>query len=128
MRLKEHGIVDMVLAALELQEKCQEQNNHHYSTYGDVTNASDTLSRDSLWKFKAKYGCHEKFITIVRQFHDSMYARVQENGGSSVAFPITNRVKQGNVLDPLLFSTMFSAMILFTQLLRSGRIWHNVKF
>ena len=59
----------------------------------------------------AKYGCSEKFITIVRQFHDGMHVRVQDNKESSVAFPITNEVKQGWVLASTLFSIVFSVML-----------------
>ena len=43
---------------------------------------------------------------MVRQFHDGMLARVQND-----LFPVTNRVKQGCVLASTLFSMMFSAML-----------------
>ena len=59
----------------------------------------------------AKYGCPEKFITIVKQFHDGMHARGQDNRESSVAFPVLDMVKQGCVLAPTLFSIMFSAIL-----------------
>ena len=58
-----------------------------------------------------KYGCPDKFTTIVRQFHAGMLARVQDNGETSEAFPVTNRVKQGCLLATTLFSLMFSAML-----------------
>ena len=37
-------------------------------------------------------------------------ARVLDNGEPSEAFPVTNGVKQGCVLAPILFSMMFSSM------------------
>ena len=80
-------------------------------TYIDLTKEFNTVSRDSLWKIMAKYGCREKLITIVWQFYDGMHARTQDNGESSVAFPVTNRVKQEWVFDPSLFGIMFSAML-----------------
>ena len=101
----------MVFAARQLQEKCQEQNVDLYSTYVDLTKAFDTVSREGLWRIMAKYGCPEKFITIVRQLHDGMLARVQDSGESSDPFPVSNGVKQGCVLAPTLFSLMFSAML-----------------
>ncbi len=58
-----------------------------------------------------KYGWPRKFIAIVRQFHDGMLARVQDNGEASEPFSVTNGVKQGCVLAPTLFSFMFSAML-----------------
>ena len=101
----------MVFVARQLQEKCQEQNTDLYSTYVDLTKTFDSVSRDGLWRIMTKYSCPEKFITIVRQFHDGMQARVQDNGESSEAFPVINGVKQRCVLAPALFSIMFSAML-----------------
>ena len=97
----------MVFAARQLQEKCQEQNTDLYSTYVDLTKAFDTVSREGLWRIMAKYGCPRKFITIVRQLHDGMLARVQDNGDTTAPFPVSN----GCVLAPTLFSFMFSAML-----------------
>ena len=108
---KARGTVDMVFAARQLQEKCQEQNADLYSTYVDLTKAFDTVSREGLWRIMAKYGCPRKFIAIVRQLHDGMLARVQDNGETSDPFHVSNGVKQGCVLAPTLFSLMFSAML-----------------
>ena len=47
---------------------------------------------------------------MVRQFHDGMLARVQNDGEFSDPFPVTNGVKQGCVLAPTLFNMMFSTM------------------
>ncbi len=60
----------------------------------------------------AKYGCPRKFIAIIRQFHDGMLGRVQDNGEPSELFSITNAVKQGCVHAPTLFSLMFSAILI----------------
>ena len=48
---------------------------------------------------------------MVRQFHDGMLARIQNDGEFSDPFPVTNGVKHGCVLAPTLFSIMFSAML-----------------
>lgn len=108
---KNRGTIDMVFAARQLQEKCQEQNSDLYSTYVDLTKAFDTVSREGLWRIMAKYVCPTKFITIVRQLHDGMQARVQDGGESSKPFSVSNGVKQGCVLAPTLFSLMYSAML-----------------
>ena len=80
-------------------------------TFIDLTKAFDTVSREGLWKIMTKFGCPDKFVKIVRQFHDGMMARVTDNGDTSDPFPVTNGVKQGCVLAPTLFSMMFSAML-----------------
>ena len=59
----------------------------------------------------AKFGCPAKFIAMVRQFHDGMFARGQNDGEFSYPFPVTNSVKHGYVLAPTLFRMMFSAML-----------------
>ena len=48
---------------------------------------------------------------MVRQFHDGMLARVQNDGEFSGPFLVTNGVKQGCVLTSTLFSMMFFAML-----------------
>ena len=67
---------------------CQEQRCDLYTTFVDLPKAFDTVSRDGLWKILAKYGCPEKFISIVWQFHDGIRAHVQDNGGISEAFTV----------------------------------------
>ena len=42
----------------------------------------------------AKFGCLPRFIAMVRQFHDGMQTRVQNDGEFSEPFAVTNGVKQ----------------------------------
>ena len=95
----------MIYTARQLQEKCQEQNVDLYMTFVDLTKASDTVSRQGLWKIMAKFGFPAKFIAIVQQFHDGMLAKVQNDGEFSDLFPVTNGVKQGCVLASTLNSS-----------------------
>ena len=59
----------------------------------------------------AKYGCPRKLIAMIRQFHDGMLTRVQDNGKTSAASQVSNGVKQSCVLALSLVSPMFSAML-----------------
>ena len=107
---KDRGTIDMIFTARQVQETCQEQNVDLYMTFVDLTKTFDTVSREGLWKIMAKFGCSAKFIAMVRQFHDGMLARIQNDGEFSDPFPVTNGVKQGCILASTLFS-MFSAML-----------------
>ena len=74
----------------------------------------------------AKYGCPEKFILVVRQFHDGIQARVQDDGTFTEHFSVSNGVKQGCVLAPILFSIMFLAML--TDSFGNGDVGINIKY
>ena len=99
----------MTFTARKLQEKCKEQNVDHYMTFCRSNHSS--RHSQSWWALENKFGCPPRFIAMVRQFHDGMQARVQNDGEYSQLFPVTNRVKQGSVMAPTLFSMMFSAML-----------------
>ena len=58
-------------------------------TFVDLTKVFDTVSREGLWKIMAKFGCPTTFIALVRQFHDDMIARVQNDDEISDPFPVT---------------------------------------
>ena len=116
----------MIFAARQPQEKCQEQNVNLYSTYVDLTKAFDTVSRAGLWKIMAEYGCPEKFIFMVHQFHDGMQAHVEDNGTFTKPFSVSNGVKQDCVLALTLFSIMFSAML--TDAFGNGDVGINIKY
>ncbi|KAJ1182086.1 hypothetical protein NDU88_007281 [Pleurodeles waltl] len=101
----------MIFAARQLQEKCQELNRDLFTMFLDLTKAFDTISHEKLWRIMEKFGCPGKFISMVHQFYNGMLTRVLDDGDSSNAFPVTNGVRQGCVLAPMLFSMMFSAML-----------------
>nr|VZI29038.1 unnamed protein product [Spirometra erinaceieuropaei] len=109
---RHRGTMDMIFAARQLQEKCQEMRTHLYSTFVDLTKAFDTVNREGLWKIMQKFVCPERFTQMVHQLHDGMMARVTDNAAVSEAFAVTNGVKQGCVLAPTLCSLMFSAMLM----------------
>ena len=53
-----------------------------------------------------------RFIAMLRQYHDGMQTRVQNDGEFSEPFEVTNRVKQDCTMVPTLFSMLFSAMLM----------------
>ena len=82
----ERGTADMIFAARQIQEKCQEQYRDLYVTFVDLTKAFDTISRDGLWRIMGKFGCPNRFISIVKQLHDGMLVKVIDDGEESEPF------------------------------------------
>ena len=64
-----HGVL---LWTRLLQEKRQEQNKDPYITIVDLTKAFDTVSCEGLWRIMGTFGYLDKFISMVRKFHDGM--------------------------------------------------------
>ena len=64
-----------------------------------------------LWQLLSKYGCPEKFTTMIESLHTGMMANVCLGGEVWDSFSATNGVKQGGVLSPTLFSFLLSAML-----------------
>ena len=102
-------------------EKCIEQNLDLYSIFIDLTKAFDTVNIEVLWSVLAWYGCPQKLMQIIMLFHVSMTGQVISNGDQSNPFQISNRVKQGCVLVPVLFNFFFTCILNLTvQVLDEG--------
>ena len=114
---RNRGTIDMIFAVRQIQEKCREQNQNLYILFVDLTKAFDTVSRGGLWailscpSILSKLGCPERFVNIIRSFHEGMMAREIEHGAASDPFPVSNGVKQGCVLASTLFSLLFATML-----------------
>ena len=67
--------VDMIFCLRQLQEKCIEQDRPLYIVFVDFTKACDTVGRTGLWQLLRKYGCHEKFTTMIESLHTGMMVK-----------------------------------------------------
>ena len=77
----------------------------------DFTKAFDPVGRTGLWQLLRRYGCPDKFTSMIESLHTGMKAKVKAAGETSDSFPVSNGVKQGCVLAPTLFSIFLSAML-----------------
>ena len=64
-----------------------------------------------------KFGCPPLFLTVLREFHNGMSARVVVDGLESEQFEVLVGVKQGCVLAPVIFNLFLVAV---TLLFRDG--------
>lgn len=101
---KNRSTIDIIFTARQLQEKCREQHQNMFMAFVDLSKAFDTVQRELLWDILLRFGCPDKFVNILRQFHDGMTARVTIGGQESEPFPVRTGVRQGCVLAPVLFN------------------------
>ena len=58
----------------------------------DLTKAFDWVHREGLWKILKNIGCPQKFINIIRFFHEGMLGCVLDNSELlSVSLTVPNR-------------------------------------
>ena len=103
--------VGIIFIVRQVQEKYLEQNLDLYLVFIDLTKAFDTVNREALWDVLARYGCAPKCIQIIRLFHVDMTGQVLSNGEQSGPFSISNGVKQGCILAPVLFNLFFTCVL-----------------
>ena len=96
-----------------------------YTVFKDVNKDFNSVGGEGLWKILAKVGRPGKIIQIIGSFHNGMVGLAVKDGAMSDQFPVNNRTKQGWVIVPLIFSTVFSAMLhnAFKDCERGVRIW-----
>ena len=113
--------VDMLFVVRRLQELARARKTPLYMCFVDLKKAYDSVDRELLWKVLTRAGVPNEMITIIRQFHDGMQARVcMDDGSLSEWFEVTQGLRQGCVLSPLLFNIFFAA-VLEVVLLRFSR-------
>ena len=103
--------IDMMFTVRQTQEKCIEQHTDLFAVFIDLTKTFDTVNRDALWTFLAKLCCPRKFISLIRLFHEGMSGSVLYDGDTSPPFQISNGVKQGCALAPVLFNLLFTCIL-----------------
>ncbi|XP_068703865.1 uncharacterized protein [Montipora foliosa] len=64
--------MDMIFCLKQAQEKCIEQNMPLYVVFIDFSKAFDTVLRQELWQVLKKYGCTEKFVSLIEALHTAM--------------------------------------------------------
>ena len=78
----------------------------------DLTKAFDTVNREFLWNIRRIVDRPPTLIAILKQLHTGMCAQAVMAGSQSSSFPVEVGVKQGCVLDPIIFNLLLVAITL----------------
>ena len=78
----------MIFVSRLLQEKCREQHQDLYFAFLDLTKAFDAVNRNLLLSVLSKAGCPPRFVSILKEFHSGMSARVSFGGLLSDPFEV----------------------------------------
>ena len=109
----------MLFVVCQLQELGRQRKILLYMCSVDLQKAYDSVDRELLWKVLARAGVPSVMIDVIRQFRDGMRARVRiDDGELSEWFEVTQGLRQGCVLSPLLFNTIFFAAVIEVALQR----------
>ena len=80
-----------------------------YMCFIDLQKVYDSVDRELLWLVLARFGVPEKMLSVIRQFHEGMRVRT-DDGERSEWFDVTQGLRQGCVLSPLLSNFFFAAV------------------
>ena len=100
----------MLFVVRRLQELGRARKIPPYTCFIDLQKAYDSVDRELLWVVLARFGVPEKMLTVIRQFHEGMRARVRTDDEHSERFDVTQGLRQGCVLSLLLFNIFFAAV------------------
>ncbi|XP_076032454.1 uncharacterized protein LOC143020174 [Oratosquilla oratoria] len=103
--------VDIIFTARQLREKAREQYQTLYMTFYNLTKAFNSVIRSAFWKILSRFGWPDKYINIVRLFHDNMQATILCNGHMTDPIVVRTGVKQGCVIVLTLFSLILAAIL-----------------
>ena len=71
----------MLFVMRRLQELGRVRKIPLYMCFIDLQKAYDSVDRELLWVVLARFGVPEDMLTVLRQFHEGMRARVRTDNG-----------------------------------------------
>lgn len=102
--------VCMLFVVRRLQELGRRRRIPLCMCFVDLQQAYDSVDRGMLWKVLARNGIPAAMTAVIRKFHSGMRARIRiDDGELSDWFPVTQGLRQGCSMSPLLFDVFFAA-------------------
>ena len=105
------GCSDMIYTVRQLVEKSWEHQSKAFLLFIDLKKAYDSVPREAMWAALGKLGVPEPVIELIRSFHQDMQAQIQLNGTVLEAINVTNGLRQGCCMAPVLFNLYASLVV-----------------
>ena len=102
--------IDHIFTRRQIQEKAYEYNMHLHNLYIDFKQALDIVNRSRMLHDLMLLGIPKKLTQLVGVTMTGSRATVRVDNQYTPTFPITNGVRQGDVLSSLLFNLVLEAI------------------
>ena len=108
----DRSTMDMMFVVRRLPEVRRKAGVSLHMCFIDLQKAYDTVDRTLMWQVLTRIGVPPQMIAVIRQFLYGMRACVRPDDGIfSDWFEVDQGLRQGCVLSPLLFNTLFAAVL-----------------
>jgi len=87
----------------QILEKKWEYNEEVHQLFMDFKKAYDSVRMQVLYKILIEFGIPKKLVRLIKMSLTETYSRFRVGKNVSDRFPISNGLKQGDALSPLLF-------------------------
>ena len=105
-----YSTVDHDFSLYAMVQKQFSKNEKLYMVFIDYRKCFDSIIRTALFKILECNGITGNFLSAIKALYTSVLAAVRNDGETSYYFQCPNRLKQGRLLSPKLF-TIFTAEV-----------------
>ena len=101
---RNRSTIDHVFCIRQILEKKWEYNEEVHQLFIGFKKAYDSVRREVLYKILIEFGIPKKLVRLIKMSLTETYSRVRVGNNVSDRFPISNGLRQGDALSPLLFN------------------------
>ena len=108
---RNRSTIDHIFCIRQILEKKWEYNEEVHQLFIDFKKAYDSVRREVLYTILIEFGIPKKLVRLIKMSLIETYSRVRVGKNVSDRFPISNRLRQGDALSPLLFNFAKSTLL-----------------